>query len=496
MTSDSRERALALIQIYGWNNTSFQTLEPYFEYWFDPRGQGVVAYYRAWGTWVVAGAPICPLDALVECALAFAAAAQQAGYRVCFFGTAARFADQFSEHATHVKIGEQPCWDPTRWDNDAKRTKLIGSQRRRAERKGVIVQQVSPQVMSDSQSIERQMAEHVIIEWQRAHRMATMSFVVHLDAFSFANERRYFLAMRPTATGASEAVGFLSLVPIYARDGFFLEDLIRTPTAPNGTAEALIDAAMRSLAVEGKTYATLGLSPLRNIHQSQFPQPCWAITIFRISKRLFDPLYSFEGLAAFKTKLRPEAWEEIYVTGIPRFNLKMLIAVLMAFVRSHPTRFAFDTLVRLVTSNLRQVRNTTWQRLNHFLAGMLALWIGLLSQCDGEFWFGSAGMLYFWITFDCLMVGVLLCLGYGVRRHAKFVQWLAPTALLAVLGDLAATSWQAFSFFTKHPWNWLHASAWTIAIGGPVIASLFLASLFVAVRFSRPLPQPSSTQVQ
>ena len=59
-------------------------------------------------------------------------------------------------------------------------------------------------------------------------------------------------------------VGFLSLVPIYARDGFFLEDLIRTPMAPNGTTETLIDEAMRMLANEDKSYAILGLSPLRN----------------------------------------------------------------------------------------------------------------------------------------------------------------------------------------------------------------------------------------
>lgn len=484
MTSDSRQRALALIQEYGWNNTSFQTLEPYFEYWFDPSGPGVVAYYRAWGTWVVAGAPICPLERMVTCALTFAVAAKDAGYRVCFFGTAARFAEQISQQATHVKIGEQPCWDPTRWDNDAKRMKLISSQKRRAERKGLTVRQVSPEVMNDSHSSERQQAEQVIIEWQRAHKMATMSFVVHLDAFSFASERRYFLAERKSANNSeSEPVGFLSLVPIYARDGFFLEDLIRTPTAPNGTTEALIDAAMRSLAVEGRTYATLGLSPLRNTHESHYAQPRWANAIFQVSRRLFDPLYSFEGLAAFKTKLRPEEWEEIYVTGIPKFNFNMLIAVLMAFVRSHPTRFAFDTLVRLVTTNLRRVRDETWQRVSYGLAATLAVWIGLLSRSDGTFWFGSEAILHSWIAFDCLMVGVLLALGYGAGHRAKFLHWLAPCALLAVLGDVGLTAWQAAAFLSVHPWNLVHATAWLIALGGPVIASVFL--LCFVTQFSR-----------
>ncbi len=483
VTSDSRQRALALIQEYGWNNTSFQTLEPFFEYWFDPSGPGVVAYYRAWGTWVVAGAPICPLDRMVECGLAFAEAAKAAGYRVCFFGTAARFAEQISQHATHVKIGEQPCWDPTRWHGDAKRMKLIGSQIRRAERKGLTVRQVSPQVMNDSHSYERQQAEKVIIEWQRAHKMATMSFVVHLDAFSFASERRYFLAERKSADDAeSAAVGFLSLVPIYARGGFFLEDLVRTPAAPNGTTEALIDAAMRALGVEGKTYATLGLSPLRNTHQSHYAQPRWAVAIFHVSRRLFDPLYSFEGLAAFKSKLQPEQWEEIYVTGIPKFNFSMLIAVLMAFVRSHPTRFAWDTLVRLVTANVRRVRQVTWQRLSYGLAVTLAAWTGLLSQSDGVFWFGSAAMLQAWIAFDCLMVGVLLALGYGARHRASFLRWLAPCAWLAVLGDVGLTAWQAATFLSEHTWNRAHAVAWSIAVGGPAIATVFVTCFII--RFS------------
>lgn len=482
MTKDARERALTLIQEYGWNSTSFQSLEPFFEYWFDPSGVGVVAYYRAWGTWVVAGAPICPLDHITECAMSFVAAAKEAGYRVCFFGTAARFTQQFRSQASHVKIGEQPCWNPERWSGDSKRMKLIGSQRRRAERKGVHVVQVSPQLMAAPDSRERQQAEQVITKWQRAQTMATMSYLVHLDAFSFASERRYFLAEQTTASGETQAVGFLSLVPIYARDGFFLEDLIRIPSAPNGTTEALIDAAMQAISREGKAYATLGLSPLRNIHHSRYVQPYWARLIFGVSRRLFDPVYRFRGLEAFKAKLRPEEWEEIYVTGIPRFNLNMLVAVLMAFVRSHPTRFALDTLFRLVGSNLQAVRDVTWQRWCYGLAITLVAWIIILSQCDGVYWFGSTGMLQFWIAFDIAMVGVLVSVGYGIGKHAKFVRWLSVLTLMFVVGDLSVTAWQAVRFFTTHPFDAFTVSGWLVAMGGPAFASIFLASMIVAFR--------------
>ncbi len=158
MTSDSRQRALASFRNTAGITRRSKRSSRSLSIGLIPRARrgGLLS---AWGTWVVAGAPICPLDRMVECGLAFAEAAKDAGYRVCFFGTAARFAEQISQHATHVKIGEQPCWDPTRWHGDAKRMKLIGSQIRRAERKGLTVRQVSPQVMNDSHSYERQQAE-------------------------------------------------------------------------------------------------------------------------------------------------------------------------------------------------------------------------------------------------------------------------------------------------------------------------------------------------
>ena len=36
------ERALELLKRYGWNATSFQSLEPGFRHWFDPDGDGCV----------------------------------------------------------------------------------------------------------------------------------------------------------------------------------------------------------------------------------------------------------------------------------------------------------------------------------------------------------------------------------------------------------------------------------------------------------------------
>jgi len=99
------------------------------------------------------------------------------------------------------------------------------------------------------------------------------------------------------------AVALLSIVPIPAREGWLFEHLLRDPDAPNGTAELLVHHAMLLLAVDGVSWVTLGLAPLAG------PVSGWLRTMRSWSR----PLFNFDGLAAFKRKLRPQGWEPIYL---------------------------------------------------------------------------------------------------------------------------------------------------------------------------------------
>jgi phosphatidylglycerol lysyltransferase len=333
--------------------------------------------------------------------------------------------------------------------------------------------------MADPASAPRRAAQSVIDAWQRGHRMATMSFVVYIDPFSFAEQRRYFLAEQQVAD-ATAAVGFLGLVPIYARDGWFLEDLVRTPQAPNGTAEALIDAAMRTIAEEGSRYATLGLSPLKGTEASSYGQPRWAALVFSISRRMLEPLYSFEGLAAFKSKFRPDGWEEVYLTGMPRVTPLMLLSVLAAFARSRPARFAGATIGRLIARMLRRAAPRTWRRLTLAFAITLVVWIALLAQSNSNYWFGSDSMRDIWISFDCVMVFVFAVLAWGSGKRATFVMPLALATLGAVCADLFLTAGQAIAFHLRQAASMSNTIAWLAALSGPALAAIFLSALAIA----------------
>jgi phosphatidylglycerol lysyltransferase len=290
-----RERALSLLKRFGWNATSFQILEPGFRYWFDG-DDACVAYADTGGAWVAAGAPIAEEGRIGDVARRFAEAAREARRRACFFAVERRFLDATGMRA--ILVGEQPSWDPRAWGATLRGARGLREQLRRARAKGVTVRELAPGDVADEASAARGEIDALVDRWLSHRRMPPMTFLVDLHPFSFTTERRYFVAAQP-----SGVVGFLAAVPVYARGGWFFEDLLRDPHAPNGTAELLVHHALSAIAEAGSGYATLGLAPLAG------PVAPW----LRAARRLGRALYNFEGVRAFKAKLRPAGWAPIYL---------------------------------------------------------------------------------------------------------------------------------------------------------------------------------------
>jgi phosphatidylglycerol lysyltransferase len=289
--SGESARVLALLRRYGWNATSFQTLEEGFRYWFDG-DQACVTYVDTGAAWVAAGAPIAPPDRLGAIAERFAAAAAGQGRRAVFFATEARFLGRTRFRSQ--LIGEQPVWDPAVWPDTVAGTGSLRVQLRRARNKGVSVRLLGVADLVDPGSPARAAIEALIGRWLASRPLAPMGFLVGVQLFSHPEERRTFVAERD-----GRVVGLLSAVPVYARGGWLFEDLLRDHDAPNGTAELLIDTAMRVVAAEGSRYATLGLAPLAGATSG------W----LGLVRRWAASLYDFRGVPAFRAKLRPHGWD-------------------------------------------------------------------------------------------------------------------------------------------------------------------------------------------
>jgi len=429
-----RERALALLEKHGWNSTSFQILEPGFAYWFDE--DACVGYVDTGRAWVAAGPPIAALDRLNETSTRFVAAATAAGRRVCMFATEDRFRDAAGWPA--LRIGEQPMWSPSEWNDAVRAKKSLREQLRRARAKGVVVRALS----IDELAGRRAELDALIARWLASRTIAPMGFLVQVDPFVFAERRRFFIAEQD-----GRIVGFLGVIPIYARGGWFFEDFLRDPTAPNGTIELLVDAGMRAAAADGVAVVTLGLAPLAGD----------VGPILRSARKFGRALYDFDGLRAFKAKLSPRAWDPIFLSYPPgTSSVRAVIDTLTAFARGGLLRFGIDTLLRGPAIVIR------------LLAAALVVWTCLLALPSSASWFPSRAWQYGWVGFDVVLGAALFVLARRWRQP------LADIVAVAVTADAAVTLVEALAFNAARITNVIDVTIVTAAVLAPTFASILL----------------------
>jgi phosphatidylglycerol lysyltransferase len=282
--------------------------------------------------------------------------------------------------------------------------------------------------------------------WLATRPLAPMGFLVDVQPFAFAAERRTFVAER-----AGAVVGFLSACPVYARKGWLLEDLLRDPAAPNGTAELLVDAAMSVLAAEGSRTVTLGLAPLAG-----------PVTgLLGAARHLLAGLYDFRGVYAFRAKLRPQRWDRIYLlhsTGRGPAALSAtaaLLDALAAFARGNLAGFGVETLLRGPALVVRA------------LALLLVPWTALLAVLPAQY-FPRPSVRVAWVAFDLLVVVALLALASRWRR------WLGLLLAVAVTADALVTTAEVAIFNAPRatgPLEWLGLAVAALA---PTCAAVIL----------------------
>lgn len=431
------------VRRHGYNVTAFQVLEPGFRYWFAPGGEGVVAYVDTGAAWVAAGAPLGPESALCELGRQFEQAAADSGRRACFVATEQRFLRAAAPLGMRgVLVGEQPIWDPRRWPEITAASRSLREQLRRARAKGVRVRLLEPQELEDPGSPLRAQVEQLFAAWLGARHMAPLGFLVQLHVFTLVAERRCFVAL-----AGERLVGFLGMVPVYGRGGWFIEDFLRDPAAPNGTSELLIDSAMQAAQREGAGFVTLGLSPLAGPVEP----------ILRLIGRLGGVLYDFEGLRAFKAKLKPERWDPVYVAYSPRNRAWLaLYDTLSAFAHGDLLRFGLDSLLRGPALVLR------------LLAVALVPWTALLALCDAQHWFPAPVIKWGWVAFDVLLTAALF------RLSTRWSRRLGIATASAISLDAALTWVEAGLYNWPRAGSWLDAAVIALSMLAPSVAALIL----------------------
>jgi phosphatidylglycerol lysyltransferase len=277
--------------------------------------------------------------------------------------------------------------------------------------------------------------------WLARRELAPMGFLVQIQPLVLLPEHRLFVAERD-----GELVALLSGAPICARQGWLLQNLIRSPDAPNGTIELLIDHAMRTAILEAPCLVTLGLAPLAGA----VPRA------LRVARRIAGGLYDFEGLRAFKAKLRPTHWTPLYLSYPAEVGaLRAISDVLGAFARGGLLRFGLRTLLRGPAVVVR------------LLALLLLPWTALLACADANRWFPHPAVKWGWVAFDAALAIGLIAL------HRRWNETLARVLTAAIGADAIVTAIEAVRWNAARTSGLGHLALW-ISVAGPAAAFLTL----------------------
>ena len=352
-------------------------------HWFDGvaggRADAVVAFNDTGKAWIAAGAPVSEVARIPRVARTFVDRAREQGRRACFFATESCEIEGFAR----LLLGEQPVWEPAAWPGMLATHRRLREQIRRPRAKGVIVRRVKVDALGPETRLRCQ-AESLAREWLGSRRMVPMGFLVALEPFHLPGEHRYFVAER-----RGQMVAFLSAVPVYARRGWLIEDVLRSRHAPNGTTEALIDTMMRDVA--DSEFVTLGLAPLSG------PIAPW----LRAARFVSSPLFDFDGLRRFRQRLRPSRWESVWLL-YPRSEWAVgpVVESLRAFAGGSLLRFALRCVARGPSG-------PPWALALPLIPWTLLLALLAISGRSDLVGFSPA-VLSAWVAFDALLAGQLL----------------------------------------------------------------------------------------
>lgn len=324
-------RARSLVLQHGWNSTAHQALDVRLRHWLSAAGDAMVAYTTFAGVRVVAGAPVAAPERLAAVAAEFEANASAAGHLVCYFAAEERMRSA-GDYYAHV-IGAQPRWTPVSWAARFDGSASLRAQRNRARNKGVRVSE-SPSAAELGFEVAG-----CFLAWRTSKRLPPLGFLAQTGPQALGSEaqhdKRLFVARLGTGAAPQKVVGYLTASPIAERRGWLIDKVVRSPHAPNGTTELLLDVAVRELGATA-SHVTLGLAPLAVGNagaQNAALAPAWLRAAEWVARSWCGGFYDFRGLYEFKRKFQPDAWEPVYLlTPQRRVGVRDCVAVAAALL--------------------------------------------------------------------------------------------------------------------------------------------------------------------
>lgn len=314
----------ALVREYGYNGLSYLSLYPGWEYFHPIDSQGFVAFERHNGVALAVGDPVCAPDTIETLLEQFREWAVSERLTPAFVGSTPRIAEAAAGSGWKtLKIGEEPLFDLAEYAPRGNKTKKVRSAANQARKNGVVVETiVAGQRPSATLELEMLAVQRA---WQETRKIKALAFTLRLAPLAGIEDKVVLLARHE---GRLE--GFVTCIPVPARNAYYIEDMIRRPDAPNGVSELLFLGAIEACKARGAELANLGLAPLRNTKRQPVGHRITG-TALEFTFQHLNLFYKFKPLEHFKAKFGPDHWEDSFLVYRPGRLARVSVALLHAF---------------------------------------------------------------------------------------------------------------------------------------------------------------------
>jgi len=311
------------IRQFGYNTNSFLSLYPGMQYFTLPGKEGFIPYVTSGSVVLAAGDPICALEDIPDFIREFTRLFSKR-HKIAFVAINETIRPVLEGLGFDtIYIGREPIFD---LNNLPTPIRSIRQAMRRAERKGLKVVAYEPRY--------RDAVQKLCNGWLDSRELPPMAFLFQLRPFDQEAHKKFFLLVDEN----DDLLAFLACSPIYARNGWYLEDLIRRTDIehfPNGGTELLLLSAMDALRAEGYEMATLALAPLSGLNGQNRHHPI-INQLFKLCYEHLSFIYHFQTLEYFKTKFQPNRWEANYFCVYPKgISFTLVRSVISGFMPSN-----------------------------------------------------------------------------------------------------------------------------------------------------------------
>jgi phosphatidylglycerol lysyltransferase len=312
---EEHERAAAVVRAWGHLSTAHFALGRDKSYFWSASGRSLIPYRVAWGVALALADPIGPADERAAVLDAFLAFCRRQDWTVALYQVSGDVRTYGHARAlASFKIGEDSLVDLGAFTLAGKVGAPVRHAVARARRGGVAVRVYHQEALpaADFAAMKR-----VSAAWL-GKRSAASQFGFSMGRFPTDWSPDLLTAVAYDAAG--QACAFVTWTPLYAGNGWALDNMRRCAETEPGTMELLLAESIEWARAHGAAHMTLGLVPLAGMSDTPGGEALPdAVTATRALERCASYLHrrglllgNYRSLYFFKDKFQP-AWEPRYL---------------------------------------------------------------------------------------------------------------------------------------------------------------------------------------